>query len=88
MDPICQQSIMQAGAVSTMVLGVFYWYRLGPLIKLNYSLTGNCYIQLLDDHLHPFMKLTYPNHNKMIQDDNAECCWVHIICDYFQEHFK
>ncbi|GIY17379.1 transposable element Tc1 transposase [Caerostris darwini] len=55
MDPNCQQGTVQAGGGSVMVWAVFSWHGLGPLVRLDRTLTGNAYVQLLGDHLQPFM---------------------------------
>ncbi|GBN61120.1 hypothetical protein AVEN_168940-1 [Araneus ventricosus] len=38
----------------------------GPLVKLDQLLTGNGYVQLLGDHLQPFMDFMYPNNNRIL----------------------
>ena len=63
MDPSCQQGTVQAGGGSIMLWAVFTWNGLGPLVKLNQSLTGKDYVQLLGDHLQPFMDFMYPNND-------------------------
>ena len=55
MDPACQQRIVQAGGASVMVWGVCSWHALGPLIRLETTVTGARYVSILSDHLHPFM---------------------------------
>jgi hypothetical protein len=49
MDPSCLNGTMQAGGGSILVLGVFTWHGLGPLLHLNMSLTSDCYFALLAD---------------------------------------
>lgn len=86
MDPSCQQGTVQAGGGSIMVWGVFTWTGLGPLVKLNGSLTGNAYVELLGDHLHPFMDFMYPNTDGVFMDDNAPCHRARTVRDWFEEH--
>ena len=73
MDPSCQQGTVQAGGGSVMVWGVFTWNGLGPLVQLNRSLTANGYVQLLGDHLQPFMDVMFPTNDGLFMDDNAPC---------------
>lgn len=86
MDPNCQQGTVQAGGGSIMVWAVFTWHGLGPLVQLNRSLTGNGYVQLLTDHLQPFMDFMYPNNDGIFMDDNAPCHRARTVRDWFEEH--
>ena len=47
---------VQAGGLSVMVWGgAFSWHGMGTLVVLDATLTGERYLQLLGDHLHPFV---------------------------------
>ena len=86
MDPNCQQGTVQAGGGSVMVWAVFSWHGLGPLVRLDRTLTGNAYVQLLGDHLQPFMDFMYPNNDGIFMDDNAPCHRATTVRDWFEEH--
>ncbi|KFM68178.1 Transposable element Tcb2 transposase, partial [Stegodyphus mimosarum] len=86
MDPSCQQGTVQAGGGSIMVWAVFTWHGLVPLVQLNRSLTGKEYLQLLEDHLQPFMDFTYSNNDGIFMDDNAPCHRATIVRDWLEEH--
>ncbi|GFX59783.1 uncharacterized protein TNCV_1778221 [Trichonephila clavipes] len=55
MDPTCQQRTVQAGGGSVMVWSVCSWCDMGPLIRLDTTLTSDRYVSILSDLLHPFM---------------------------------
>ncbi|KFM63795.1 Transposable element Tcb1 transposase, partial [Stegodyphus mimosarum] len=67
-------------------IAVFTWHGLGPLVQMNRSLTGNGYLQLLGDHLQPFMDFTYSNNDGIFMDDNAPCHRTTIVRDWLEEH--
>ena len=86
MNASCQQGTVQAGGGSVMVWGVFIWNGLGPLVQLNRSLTANGYVQLLGDHLQPFMDVMFPTNDGLFMDDNAPCHRATTVRDWFDEH--
>lgn len=61
MDPTCQQITVKAGGDSVMVWGVFSWSDMGPLVRLEMTLTGDAYVNLLYDELHPSMSIVQSN---------------------------
>jgi hypothetical protein len=58
-DIACQQGTFQAGGGSLMVWGMCSYSYMGPLIHLDTTLTGNTYVRILADHLHPFMSIVH-----------------------------
>lgn len=50
----CQQGTFQAAGDSVMVWGVCSWRDMGPLIRL---VTGDGYVSILSNHLHPFLSI-------------------------------
>lgn len=70
-DPTCQQGTVQAGGGSVMVWGVCSWHDMGPLIRLNTTLTGDRYVSILSDHLHSFMSIVHSDGLGEFQKDNA-----------------
>ncbi len=66
-----------------MVLGIFSWHTLGPLVPIEHRLKA--YLSIVADHVHPFMTTVY--HLLMyFQQDNAACHKAQIISDWFLEH--
>ncbi|GFQ76504.1 uncharacterized protein TNCT_95561 [Trichonephila clavata] len=57
MDITCQQGTVQAGGGPVMVWGVCSWRDVGLLIRLDTTLTGDRYVSILSDYLHPFMTI-------------------------------
>ncbi|GFW69014.1 transposable element Tcb2 transposase [Trichonephila clavipes] len=71
MDSTCQQGIVQAFGGSVMVWGMYSWRDMGPLIRLDTTLTGDRYVSFLSDHLHPFMSIVHSDGLGEFQQDNA-----------------
>uniref|UniRef100_A0A2L2Z4L5 Transposable element Tc1 transposase n=1 Tax=Parasteatoda tepidariorum TaxID=114398 RepID=A0A2L2Z4L5_PARTP len=44
---------------------------MGPLIRLDKSLTGDGYVRILFDHLHPFMSIVHSDGLGQFQQDNS-----------------
>ncbi|GFU75713.1 uncharacterized protein TNCV_1651731 [Trichonephila clavipes] len=53
-----------------------------PLIRL----TGNMYVSILSDHLHPFMSIVHSDGLVEFQQDNATPHTSKIAPEWFQEH--
>ncbi|GBM29387.1 hypothetical protein AVEN_253909-1 [Araneus ventricosus] len=49
--PVCQQGTVQFGGASVIVWDVCSWRDMGPLIRLETTLTGDMYLSILYDHL-------------------------------------
>ena len=86
MDPTCQAGTVQAGGLSVMVRGAFSWNLMDPLVVLDATLTGQWYLQLLGDHLHPFVMFQHPDDIAVFQDDNAAPHRVNIVRAWFDEN--
>ncbi len=70
MDPSCLVSTVQAGG-GVMVLGVFSWHTLGPLVPIEHRLNTTAYLSIVADHVHPFITTVYPSSDGYFQQDNA-----------------
>ncbi|GFW92019.1 transposable element Tcb2 transposase [Trichonephila clavipes] len=70
MDPACQVGTLQELGGSIMVWGVFLWHCLEYLVRVPTSLNAIRYVELLDDHLQPFMLFCYPHGYGVFQQDN------------------
>ncbi len=86
MDPSCLVSMVQAAAGSVMVWGIFSWHTLGPLVPIEHCLNTKAYLNIVSDHVHPFMTTVYPSSDGYFQQDNAPCHKAQIISDWFLEH--
>ncbi|GFU06255.1 transposable element Tcb2 transposase [Trichonephila clavipes] len=58
-DPTCQQGTVQAGEGSVMVWGVCSWPDMGPLVRLGTTLSGDRFVSILSEQLHPFMSTVH-----------------------------
>ncbi|GFY15781.1 transposable element Tcb2 transposase [Trichonephila clavipes] len=61
MGPACQIGTVQGHGGSIMDWGVFSGHCLGSLLHVSTSLNAIRYVELLGDHLHPFMLLCNPH---------------------------
>ncbi|GFT60710.1 hypothetical protein TNCV_3584261 [Trichonephila clavipes] len=64
---------------------VFNYHGLGPLVKLNQSLTENGHIQLLIKLLRPFIDL---NSSGIFQDDNQSYLRAQTSRDWYEERSR
>ena len=69
-----------------MVWAVFTWLQLGPIVRLQGTMTGACYLDILSDHLHPFLVLEHPDGDAVFQQDNATCHRSLVARRWFDEH--
>ncbi|GBM29445.1 Transposable element Tcb2 transposase [Araneus ventricosus] len=90
MDPACQVGTVQGHSVSIMVWGVFSWQFLGSSVLVSTSLNTIRYVELLGDHLHPFMLYCHPHGNRVFQQDNCTSyrsrlatAWLEHSSDFF-----
>ncbi len=58
MDPSCLASTVQA-AGGVMAWGIFSWHTLGPLVPIDHRLNATAYLNIVADHVHPFMTTVY-----------------------------
>jgi len=73
MDPSCLVTTVQAGGGGLMVWGMFSWHTLGPLVPIWHCLNATAYLNIVSDHVHPFMATLYPSSDVYFQQDNAPC---------------
>ncbi len=86
MDPSCLVSMVQAGGGGVIVWGIFSWHTLGPLVPVEHCLNATASLNIVADHVHPFMTTVYPSSDDHFQQDNAPCHKDQIISDWFLEH--
>ena len=66
-DPACKVGTVQGHGGSIMVWGVFPWHCLGSLVREQTILNTIQYVELLVDHLDPFMLIYYLHNNGVFQ---------------------
>ncbi|GFV37927.1 transposable element Tcb2 transposase [Trichonephila clavipes] len=86
MDPTCQKGTVQADGGSVVVWGVCSWCYMGPLIRLDTTLTGDRYVSNLSDQLHPFMSIMHYDALEKFHQDNAPPHTFRIAIERLQKH--
>ncbi|GBN70987.1 hypothetical protein AVEN_196764-1 [Araneus ventricosus] len=69
-----------------MVRDVCSWRDIGPLIRLEMTLTGDRYLSILSDHLYSFMPIVHSNGLGQFQQDNATLHASRVATKWLQEH--
>ncbi|GBM93095.1 hypothetical protein AVEN_204591-1 [Araneus ventricosus] len=69
-----------------MVWDVCSWRNMGPLIRLETTLTGDRYLSILRDHLHSFMSIVHSDGLGQFQQDNATLHASRVATKRLQEH--
>ncbi|GBO04217.1 hypothetical protein AVEN_101118-1 [Araneus ventricosus] len=59
---------------------------MGPLIRLETTLTGERYLSILSDHLHSFMSIVYSDRSGQFQQGNATPHASRVATKWLQEH--
>ncbi len=59
MDPSYLVSTVQAGGGGVMVWEIFSWHSLGPLVPIEHHLIATAYLNIVPDHVHPFITTVY-----------------------------
>ncbi|GBN46481.1 Transposable element Tcb2 transposase [Araneus ventricosus] len=86
MDPSCHVGTVQGHGGSIMVWGVFSWQFLESLVLIPTSLNAIRYVELLGDHLHPFMLYCHPHGNGVFQQDNCTSHRSRLATAWLDEH--
>ncbi|GBN81596.1 Glycine receptor subunit alpha-3, partial [Araneus ventricosus] len=77
---------VQSGGASVVVFGVCSWRDMGPLIRLETTLTGGRYFSILSDHLHSFMSVVHSDGLGQSQQDNVTPHASRVATKWLQEH--
>ncbi|GFX34850.1 transposable element Tcb2 transposase [Trichonephila clavipes] len=86
MDPTCQQGNVQVGGDSFMVWGMCSWRDMGPLIRLDMTLTSDSYASILSDHLPSFIPILHSDGLGEFQQDNATPHTSRIATEWLKKH--
>ncbi|GFV14185.1 transposable element Tcb2 transposase [Trichonephila clavipes] len=78
MDPACQVETVLWHGGSIIVWGAFSWHCLGSLVCVPTPLNAIRYVELLGDHLHPFMLFRYR--------DNCTSHKSRLVSGWLDEH--
>ncbi|GBO20821.1 hypothetical protein AVEN_263987-1 [Araneus ventricosus] len=69
-----------------MVWNVCSWRDMGPLIRLETTVTGDRYLSILSDHLHSFMSIVHSDGLGQFQQNNATLHASRVATKWLQEH--
>lgn len=76
----------QTSGYTVTLWGMFCWETLGPVVHVDDTLTQNSYINVLADHVHPFMNSVFPDGSGYFQQDSTTCCTSDSVQEWFEEH--
>ncbi|GBL80290.1 hypothetical protein AVEN_92216-1 [Araneus ventricosus] len=79
---------VQSGGASVTVWDVCSCRDMGLLIRLETTLTGDRYLNILSDHLHSFMSIVHSDRLGQFQQDNATPQASRVATKWLQEHFS
>ena len=66
-----------------MLGAMFCWDTLGPAIHVDFTLTHTTYLSIVEDHVHPFMEMVFPDGCGLFQQDNAPCNKAKLVQEWF-----
>jgi len=55
-------------------------------VPIGHHLKATAYLNIVSDHVHPFMAIMYPSSDGYFQQDNAPCHKAQISSNWFLEH--
>jgi len=62
-------------------VGDIFLAHFGPLVSIEHRLNAAAYLNIVTDHVHPFMTTEYPSSDGYFQQDNAPYHKAQIISD-------
>ncbi|KAE8297395.1 Transposable element Tcb1 transposase Transposable element Barney transposase [Larimichthys crocea] len=74
------------GGGSVMLWAMFCWETLGPVIHVDVTLTPTTYLNIVTDHVHPFMETVFPDGSGLFQQENAPYHKAKVVQEWFEEH--
>ncbi|KAK3534421.1 hypothetical protein QTP86_015225, partial [Hemibagrus guttatus] len=69
-----------------MLWAMFCWETLGPAIHVDVTVTHSTYLNIVTDHVHPFMETLFPDGCGLFQQDNAPCHKAEMVQEWFDDH--
>lgn len=76
----------QDGGGIVKLWATFCWETLGPVVSLDATLTCSSYLNILADHVHPFMEAVFPDGDGLFQQGNTPCHTAKAVQGWFEEH--
>ncbi|GFU23426.1 transposable element Tc1 transposase [Trichonephila clavipes] len=87
-DLACQVGTVQEDGGSIMFWGIFSWHCLKSLVRVPNFLNAIWYVDLLVDHLHPFMLFCNPRGNGVFQQDDCTSHKSRLVTGWLKERFS
>uniref|UniRef100_A0A8P4G4M8 Transposable element Tcb1 transposase n=1 Tax=Dicentrarchus labrax TaxID=13489 RepID=A0A8P4G4M8_DICLA len=84
--PGCSVDRQQVEGGVVMLWAMFCWETLGPAIHVDVTLTPTSYLDIVADHVHPFMETVFSDGSGLFQQDNAPCHKAEMVQEWFEEH--
>ncbi|KAK3558608.1 hypothetical protein QTP86_021665 [Hemibagrus guttatus] len=84
--PGCIMGRRRAGGGSVLLRSMFRWETLGPAVHVDVTVTRSNYLNIVTDHVHPFMETLFPDGCGLFQQDNAPCHKAEMLQEWFDEH--
>lgn len=85
-DLQCLRPTVKHGGGTVMLWAAISWFSLGPVVTLRGRITANDYVAILGDHLHPMVRMLFPDNDAIFQDDNAPIHTAGVVAAWFEEH--
>jgi len=85
-DVNCLAPTFKSNNEGVMVWGCFTKNRLGPLVVMEGRITGQVYIELLENHLLPFIESLDDDITFIFQDDNASVHRAGCVIEFKEEY--
>lgn len=85
-DVDCLVPTVKSNSEGVMIWGCFVKNKLGPLVVVEGSITGEVYRKLLEDHLIPFIEDLGDEIAYVFQDDNAPVHRAHSVLSWKEEN--
>ncbi|KAK3554948.1 hypothetical protein QTP86_001871 [Hemibagrus guttatus] len=67
-------------------LGNVLLETLGVAIHVDVTLTRTTYLNIVEDHVYPFLETVFPDACGLFQQDNAPCHKAKMVQEWFDEH--
>ncbi|GFW20165.1 transposable element Tc1 transposase [Trichonephila clavipes] len=85
-NPACEVGTVQRHGGSIIVWEGGLWPCLGSLVHVPISLNAIKFVELLGEHLHPFMLFCFPHGNGVFQQDNCTFHKSRLATGWLDEH--
>ncbi len=78
MDPSCLVTTVQVGGGGIIVWGIFSCHTMGPVVPIEHRLNATAYLNIVADHVQPFMTTVYPSLDGYLPQGNAQIGFLNM----------